>query len=406
MIALLLLGLLLVLSFVACFFCSKYWHWSHVLLTETVFLLSLAFFILASEVFRIQNLYGEQNQKNIKQIADLKPQVDALKFGTEDQMIIGRLEGAEVPVQMAETDSEDEVARMLSFNDLSHELGMVSRARGRAWRDVEPVSLDDTTFTATLNIPAPTPHGIAANTILYVFEQGEAQPLNQPGPRYIGDFKVVNANEQQIQVQPSSQFDEAALQRLQGTRGPWIMYENMPVDQHPDGILEILAGEPEDRLRQLIPAESADEYVRHGTPAQPGDDDWHKTGYNNDGELVPRDLWDASTQFMYRRMLRDYNLLFQEYSKQFTQMEADMNALVEDNKLLTQALASAKQVQTMHEAEQAKLKQDVQGTARDRQAIEAHQAQVDTQLSNAQALLSDLIKQNGELAREMGSRIE
>ncbi|MCO6043992.1 hypothetical protein NG895_08735 [Aeoliella sp. ICT_H6.2] len=406
MITLLVLGLLLVLSFVACYFCSKYWHWSHVLLTETVFLLSLAFFILAGEVFRIQRLYGEANAKNQRQIEQLEPQVAALKFGTENQQIIGQLEGAEIPVQMSETSSEDDVPRMLSVRDLAHDLGMVSRVRGRVWRDVSIENVDPATVTFTLSIPAPSPHGIANDTILYVFEQGDAQPRNQNGPQYIGDFRVTNTGDQQIQVQPASQFDQRAMERLQKTRGPWIMYENMPVDQHPEGILEILAGTTDEQLQQLLPSESVEEYLRHGGPAQPGDEDFNKVGYNTDGELVLPDDWNASTQFKYSRTLRDYNLLFQEFSKRYTQMEADHNALVEDNKLLNQALTSARKVQSMHEAEQGKLRQDVAGTSRDRQAIQAHQSQVETQLSNAQALLSDLLQQNSDLARDMGSSIE
>lgn len=406
MILLSILGLLLLLSFVACYFSSKYWHWSHVLLTETVFLLSLAFFILAGEVFRIQKLYGEANQKNLRQIEQLEPQVTALKFGTENQQIINQLENAEIPVQMQETTSEDDVPRMLSVRDLAHELGMVLRARGRVWRDVGISNVDAGSLTFTLNIPAPSPHNIAKGALLYVFEQGNAQPLGQPGPQYIGDFLVTNAGEGQIQVQPASQFDQRAMQRLQQTRGPWIIYENMPVDQHPDGVLEILAGMSKEQLQQLLPPESVEEYLRHGTPAQPGDDEWHREGYNEKGELVKYDNWDAATEFKYSRELRDYNLLFQELSKRYTQMEADHNALVEDNRMLEEALASAQKVQQIRETEQGNLRQDLVGTRRDRQAINTHRSQVETQLSNADALLSDLIEQNGGLARGMGSSVE
>lgn len=400
------LGLSLLGSFIACYFCSKYWHWAHVLLTETVFLLSLAFLILAGEVFRIQNVYGKQNQQTLAQIERLEPQVEALSFGTDNSRVINELEGADVPIRMQPTDNQEESGRMQSVRDLNHKLGLVTRTRGRVWRDAEILNRDGETLTITLGIPAPNPHGIAKDAILYVFEQGEAAPYGTDGPQYIGEFRVVSAADQQVQLQPASQFDDQAIARLGNSRSPWILYENMPVDQHPEGEMEILADATEDDLKRLLPGESLEEYVRHGKDIRSDDDDWHKTGYNADGELVKPDDWDASTQFKYRRTLRDYNLYFQELSKRYTQMEADYNALSEDNKQLEKALASAKQVQAFREQEQSKLRNDLTGVSRDRQAIEAHQSQVDTQLSNAKALLDDLQTDNSRLAEELVPQAE
>lgn len=403
MIFLVVLGLLLLGSFVACYFSSKYWHWSHVLLTETVFLLSLSFLILAGEVFRIRKVYGPAFNTNVKTIARLEPEVEALEFGTEDSGIISSLEAEEVPVLMERTDSEEDTPRMRSVRDLQHELGMVTRVRGRMWRDVETQAFDEPTLTVTLRIPAPKPHGIAKDAIIYAFEQGAPAAQGQRGPQFIGEFRVVNTTEDSIQVQPASQFDQRSLARLKGTQPPWVLYENMPVDQYPDGVLQLLAGATEEELRQWLPSDSVDDYLRHGSEAQPGDDDYHRRGFDADGQLVKQDAWDATTQFKFWRNLRDYNLIFQEMSKRYTQMDADHKALAEDNKQLEKALASAKKVQAVREAEQANLKGDVAGTARDRQAIEAHRVQVETQLANARALLADLLKQNLSLAQELDS---
>lgn len=397
------LGLLLLASFVACYFSSKYWHWSHVLLTETVFLLSLAFLILAGEVFRIQGVYGKKNEQNLAQIERIKPQVEALRFGTDNQGVINQLEGAEVPVQREATEGEDEAGRMLSVRDLDHELGMVSRTRGRVWRDVELAGVDQQSQTVRLSIPVPRPHSIATDSILYAFQQGEPTPQGEPGPQYLGEFRVTNSAEAGIEVQPTASLDERTAARLQNAGARWTLYETMPVDQHPDGELEILAGTPDEKLRALLPESSVEEYIRHGKEVQPGDDQWHKTGYDENGDLVPPDEWDASTEFVYRRSLRDYNLLFQEYSKRYSQMEADYNALTEDNKQLEQALANAREVLQVHQTRQAKLEQDLAGVQRSRQAIEAHQSQVDTQLSNAQGLLGELVENNRELAGQLGS---
>ncbi|QDU54486.1 hypothetical protein [Aeoliella mucimassa] len=393
------LALLLLGSFVACYFCSKVWHWSQVLLAETVFLLGLAFLILAGEVFRIQQVYGKDNKQNLARIEQLEPVVDGLQFGTNNLRVINSLEADEVPVRMMEGSSEDEPGRMLSVRDLDHELGMVTRARGRMWRDASIAGINNGTIALT--VPAPDPHGIKAGAILYVFEQGQPAPLNQRGPSYIGEFRVSDVAGQQVQLQPAGEFDERSVQRLSTTQSPWILYENMPLDQYPDGQMEILTDVSAEQLKQLIPPQSVEEYLRQGGPTQPGDDDWNKVGYDQEGNYVPRDAWNGSTQFKYRRSLRDYNLLFQEASKRYTQMEADFNALTADNKKLETALASAKKVQAAHEAEQQKLRTDLAGVTRDREAIEAHRSQVETQLSNAQGLLEEAIQQNTELAKSM-----
>lgn len=394
------LGLVLLGSFIACYFSSKYWHWSHVLLTETVLLLGLTFLILGGEVVRIRNVYGAKNQTNLQQIERLEPQVEALTFGTDNAGVIARLENSEIPVQTTGT-SEDDPGRMLSVSELDHQLGMVTHIRGRVWRDVETAALDAPSLTVTLGVPAPKPHGIDQGSIVYVFEQGDAGPANERGKQYIGEFRVVNAGDEQIQLQPASRFDERSIARLQQTQQPWILYENMPVDEHPDGRMEIFTGTPPEALQQMLPAASVEEYVRHGGPARPGDDEWHKTGYNADGKLLKPDEWDASTQFKYRRQLRDYNLIFQELAKRFTQMQADISRLTTGNAQLEATLASARKLQQMGEAEQAQLEQDLAGATRDRQAIEAHKAQVETQLSNARALLDDLVQQNAEMGQSL-----
>ena len=404
MIFLAVLGLSLLGSFVACYFCSKTWHWAQVLLGETVFLLSLAFLILAGEVFRIQGVYGPKNVKNLAQIEKLEPLVNALQFGTEDQRIINTLENQDVPVRMAEgsldEDGElDEAARMLSVRELDHRLGMVTRARGRMWRDASIASVNPDSLTLT--VPAPDPHGIKTGAIIYAFEQGAPAALGQRGPIYIGEFRVTGSGPQQVQIQPASELDERQIQKLAKTQPPWILYENMPLDQYPDGQLQILAGTTPAELQKLIPQQSLEEYVRHGSPAEADDDEWHRVGYDEEGKVLDPSNWGAAVKFVYQRSLRDYNLLFQEYSKRYTQMEADYNALTADNKQLEKTLASAKKLQSAHEQRQQALNGDLAGVTRDRTAMEAHSTQVTTQLGNAQALLSDVVKQNAELAKSV-----
>lgn len=394
------LALLLLTSFVACFFASKYWHWAQVLLVEVIFLAGLSYFLIAGEVFRIQNIYGEASQKNLAKIEQLEPQVEALKEGTTSSRVISQLEAAEVKVAMEPADEEaGEPARMMGLREIDHKLGMVTRTRGRVWRDAQFIGGDQATLTVNLGIEFPDPHGIEKDAIIYAFEQGTAAPAGEQGPQYLGEFRVVDVGPQQISVQPAVEFDERAVARLQNAnQRPWIIYENMPADQHPNGRLEVFAGATPEQLRQLLPPESVEEYIRHGTEWKPDDGEWVKAGFDPQGNLVSEDKWDNDTEYRYRRRLRDYNLIFQELTKRYNQMQADHNALTADNQQLQETLASAKKLQAAREAEQAQLRFDLEGATRDRKAIEAHLAQVELQLANAQALLEETKKQNAGLA--------
>src|SRR5690606_33659105 len=128
-----------------------------------------------------------------------------------------------------------------------------------------------------------------------------------------------------------------------------------------DGLLEIFAGATPEELREMLPPESVEDYIRHGSPRQPDDDEWHIEGYDDSGTLVTPDNWDNNTIFRYRRQLRDYNYLFQELDKRVVAYQADKRALLEDNKQLLQSLASAKQVQAAYEERKRKLTADLDG---------------------------------------------
>ena len=78
-----------------------------------------------------------------------------------------------------------------------------------------------------------------------------------------------------------NELDDHEKQRLANSRGPWSMYETMPVDQ-----LELFAGLSEEQLEKLLPEASVEEYIRQGTPAGPDDDEWHVIGFDADDNQV------------------------------------------------------------------------------------------------------------------------
>ena len=91
---------------------------------------------------------------------------------------------------------------------------------------------------ATPTPPAPEPVGISANKILFLFEAGPPNTADPTqGAQYLGEFRVAKADGLQATLVTVNELDEYEKQRLANSRGPWSMYETMPVDQ-----LELFAG--------------------------------------------------------------------------------------------------------------------------------------------------------------------
>ncbi len=397
---LIVLAVLILASFVVCYFSSKFWHWSHVLIVELLFLSAVGYFFSAAEYARIRRIYGNQLAAAQKQLDDTLPALQALQRGTRDEAVIAKLEAMDVKVVF-----DDAIeGRMLSTHELTRELAMITRTRGRVWRDVQTQNLDQATMTVTLGVPFPKPHGIVKDSIVYAFEQGPAPAAGQAGPQFLGEMRVINVAGESIQVVPTSSLDDRARARIAGTRFPWVLHENMPRDQYPDGPMELFAGMTEQQLRQILPEQSVEEYIRHGTPSQPDDDEANIAGFDATGKPLKPEEWNNNTVRRFRRQLRDYAYLFDELDKRLVGMIADRNALSEDNRQLEQANKSAQQVQAAYALMQKKLKFDLEGVTRDRQAIQSHSSQVATQLTNAQQLLAATREENQQLTQEILSQ--
>jgi chromosome segregation ATPase len=151
-------------------------------------------------------------------------------------------------------------------------------------------------------------------------------------------------------------------------------------------------------LRQRIPLQSVDEYLRHGKEANPDDDDARKQGVDADGKLLPPGELANAAKVLYQRRLRDYAAEFDELARRRVDMEVSKAAAQKDIDRLTAALASAKETQAYRENEIKRLTIDRDGVKRERHAIETHLAQVRQQLAKVRELLDSTLKQNSELA--------
>jgi hypothetical protein len=121
--------------------------------------------------------------------------------------------------------------------------------RGRAWMDCSP-RFDPATgnVEVTVNQPPdqqqPRPHQIETNMVCHAF-----QGLDEPGGRYMGEFKVTAVDGNRLTLAPTYTPSEARKAVLQQALPPWALYEVLPTDKN-----ELFATLNEDAIRDLLPA--------------------------------------------------------------------------------------------------------------------------------------------------------
>jgi cell fate (sporulation/competence/biofilm development) regulator YlbF (YheA/YmcA/DUF963 family) len=251
-----------------------------------------------------------------------------------------------------------------------------------------------------VNIPAPAPHGLSKDTIVYAFETGNANP-NEPasGRQYLGEFRVVETKETGAVLEPVGILDRRTGDRLARSQGPWSLYETMPVDRY-----KTFAGMGEEELRKRLPASVVEQFIRHGQDADANDDPRNIVGVDENGKQLPPDqIGDAAKKF-FQRPLVDYAYLFSELARQKVILLARIDAVTEDNAKLTAALESAEKLSAFREDQKKLMKADLAGMKKDRAAIEAHLEAVNKQLENARHLIDDFLAANAELAKDLAAR--
>jgi len=393
MIAVALIGVLALVTFVAAYLGSKYWHWGHVLVVVALFFSTVGFTILAADALNKRSTFQERAEKASAELQPLKEIHAALARGTNDSELINRLRSQGV-------EFEDDVETAPGLGDLRHQLRLVGRTSGRVWRNAQPLGpLDPQTGQISVGIEFPQPLGITQGAVLFGFEQGPANSSDpDQGRQYLAEFRVVSVAGQQLTLESVLSLDQRQGQRLLQSQGPWLLYEQMPGDRH-----DLFAEFTDDQLKQLLPASTVDEYLRDGTPWTVDDGQWVKEGRNDRGEIVGPDDWDDSTKFVYRRQLRDYAFIFNDLAKSRVEMLSKRQALVQDNQSLAATLESAKKLGAYRTDEQQKLRSDLAGVQADRKAIETHLANLQRQVQRGTALLNKTLAANIDLANRLAT---
>jgi hypothetical protein len=387
---------LVVASLVIAFFSARTWHWGHVLVVVGIVLATFGFIILSAEVLRINSVYRSAIDRKTDELRLLTENNNALEKGTENSEIIARLQAEQEPAVAMPENAES----IPSLDDLDHQILLATRLRGRVWRNVAPAGIDASGVT----IQAPSLAGLDTDTVVYLFEEGPAQlPAadgRPQGKQYLGEFRIQKgqAPNQPVKLTPVQPLDQFEQQRLASSKPPWVIYETMPADRY-----AIFAGMTEEELKQKLPPQSVQEYVRHGKEATADDDETRQVGYDADGKRLPPEELPNAAKRLYQRRLRDYATEFDELSRRRVAMEVATADVKESIKRIETSLASAKDMQAAKEREVQQLNSDLTGIKKERQAIETHLALVQQQLNRARQLLDAALKRNTELARQLAA---
>ena len=362
------LGLLLLVGLVTIIMSSKNWHWTQLVLVLFIFFAAIGFLFLAAETVRIHQNLRAGIPKLEKQLSSVQQQNDEFQHGTPDKP--GILE-------------------------LDHRLKIVTRERGRVWRNVMPAGQVDQQGQLSVEITKPQPHGLEKDAIVYAFKSGEpnaADPAS--GAEYLGEFRVTDVQPGGATLEPVLLLDDRTRRRLDASEGPWSLYETMPIDRH-----RLFAGFPAEKIREMLPAASVEEYLRHGSLATDDDDQWHIIGLDENGERVGPDSVDQAVKRLFDRDLRDYAFIFNQLAGQKVSILARLRAVTKDNAMLVAALQGAEATGQFRQQQIDALSSDLAGMKQDRAAIESHRDAVLSQLQHFQDRIADYLQANSALAR-------
>ncbi len=224
------------------------------------------------------------------------------------------------------------------IRQLKLELHRIAIDRGGVWYEAAPEKIKADTGAVTVSIEAPEPHGLAEKMVVFVFDANQ----------YLGEFQVAKATAKtkSVELAPNLPLDAVDLKRLSISKGPWTMYQMMPLDD-----------------AKLIAKLSGDE---------------RQTLFRN----VPKNqLSDLLTEYADpKRPLRNYQLIFHHNNQQLALLQDEIGQINENIARTKGASAKVEEEIAYLEGEKVDLQSDLKNFQRERAAIADYTAKVQQQL--------------------------
>ncbi len=422
--------------------------WNKVLI-GLILVVSLVFFILSARALKTHEHWREQARSLEQELEQLRDAELVFQEGLDAPQVAAREEelqeigpDAAQAVQQAKQELESmPPGARLGLRRLRLELHKLMTDRGRVWYRCRPQPHPDTAKTGAVAVLVrfPDPHQIAANTVLWAFDEA---PI-QNGGSYLGQFTVAGIGgqgNQQVQLQPAMNMLPPQLQRLQqsATRNgaSWTLCEVMPVDSH-----EIFAGLNADQLKATLPERTVDEYVLDGqmmtvedfkkrglrgrllavdqngeviyvdpktgtvVRVKSVDESGQPTWENEDGKEVQvtsvREKEVQKGEGKYVRQPRDYEELFQQHDLERTEWADKWQTANRNRTYVVDAHDDARRQVQYRQKERDQLEVDKKRYLGERDLAEAHLRAIGEKLVALRAAIEETIKTSQALAGQI-----
>ncbi|MAT72928.1 MAG: hypothetical protein CMJ58_25890 [Planctomycetaceae bacterium] len=437
-----LIGLLVLVGLIATFLTIKHWHWGQMLLMLGVYLASVGVLVLGAEVYRIHKLLRMNLPKVEAKLEQVEEKNAALQSGSRvpgtitavvndlrnPEAIASELAGQEGQEQLAQQlqwlgtnemakeqldsllDRLTESGKLPSLDTWDQQNQALARQRGRVWRGAVKTAGPDDSGTVQIAIPMPRPHGLEQDSVVYVFQMGEPNANNpSQGAQYLGEFRVTAAAPDSATLAPVLPLDERTSQRLANSQAPLSIYETMPPDRHElfghyDNDTWV-SDYTEEELRQMLPAATVEEYLRHGSAELTRDDDeYHRQAFDDEFLPIGPESDKPVAYERYDRPLRAYEIVFNNLAAEKATLIARLAAAAEDAKKLKTAIDEGQQLQAERQEEKRLLNIDKDHMLRDLAVIRDLSETITQRLAVTKELLQNGLQANAQLAAELTRR--
>jgi hypothetical protein len=198
----------------------------------------------------------------------------------------------------------------------------------------------------------------------------------------LGEFNVTKVDDKAITLVSAYPLTPLDMKKLGATRGVWAFCDFLSQDNH-----EAIAPLTDEQKRAILPADTVDEFIKDGKPAD---------------EKDPKELVDGNGNYV--RRLRDYGLMFNYARRQNTILYDEIESVKRDRSYIEDGLADAqRQVQfaqnqvTESRALLEKKKKEVDAVAKVRKLLEE-------KLASITEAVTRLIEENKAMAGQIAEK--